>query len=56
MSCLQVNITVSPIALKPTVSLFCSVGDIIYFPIFVEEGYLFVEENGIKYFLCVDKE
>ena len=55
MSCLQVNITVSPIALKTTVSLFCGVGD-IYFPIFVEEGYLFVEENGIKYFLCVDKE
>ena len=55
MSCLQVNITVSSIALKPTLSLFCGIGD-IYFPLFVEEGYLFVEENGIKYFLCVDKE
>lgn len=55
MACLQVNISVSPIALKPSVSLYCSVGS-VFFPLLVEDGYLFVEENGVTYFLCVDKE
>jgi hypothetical protein len=55
MSCLQVNVSVKPIALKPSVSLYCSVGS-VYLPLFVEDGYLFVEENGVTYFLCVDKE
>jgi hypothetical protein len=55
MSCLQVNISVKPIAIKPKISLFCSIGD-FYFPLLVDDGYLFVEENGIKYFLCVDKK
>lgn len=55
MSCLQVNVSVEPLALKPTVSLFCSVGS-VFFPLLVDEGYLFVEENGVTYFLCVDKE
>lgn len=55
MSCLQVNVRVVPLAIKPTVSLYCSVGS-VYFPLLVEEGYLFVKENDITYYLCVDKE
>lgn len=55
MSCLQVNISVLPIAAKPSLSLYCSVGS-VFFPLLVEDGYLFVEENGVTYFLCVDEE
>lgn len=55
MSCLQVNVSVRPVALKPSVSLFCGVGG-VYFPLLVDDGYLIVEENGVTYFLCVDKE
>ena len=55
MACLQVNISVLPVALKTSVSLYCSVGS-VFFPLLVEDGYLFVEENGVTYFLCVDKE
>lgn len=55
MSCLQVDVGVVPLALKPTISLFCRVGN-VFFPLLVDEGYLFVEENGNIYFLCVNKE
>lgn len=55
MPCLQVNVTVLPLSLKPSVSVFCSVSG-ISFPLLVEEGYLFVEDKGGTYFLCVNKE
>lgn len=54
MSCLQVSVSALPLALKPTASLYCSVGS-LFFPLLVEEGYLFVEDNGVTCFLCVDK-
>lgn len=54
--CLQVNIKVMQARLKPIISLACDAGAKVYFPLLVDEGYLFVEENGIVSFLCVDKQ
>lgn len=53
-SCLQVNITLLPLSIKPDITLYCSIGH-VYFPLLVEEGYLFVNDNDSMYFLCVDK-
>lgn len=54
-SCLQVDVSVASTHLNASASLFCSIGS-LYFPLLVDEGYLFVEEDGVTYFLCVDKE
>lgn len=45
MSCLRVNISAIPIQLSPTISLYCNVKHELP-PLLVNEGYLFVEENG----------
>ena len=55
MLCLQADVTIASQHLKPVVSLFCSIG-IVYFPLFVDEGYLLVEDDGVVSFLCVNKE
>lgn len=55
MSCLQVKVNIFPIKINPTASLCCNVGN-LFNPLFVEEGYLFVEKNGVISFLTVDKE
>jgi hypothetical protein len=55
MACLRLNVSVQPVSLSLSVSLFCDVGN-IYYPLLVDDGYLFVEDNGVTYFLCVDKE
>jgi hypothetical protein len=53
--CIQVEISVMPVVLKPSISLYCDLGQ-AYFPLIVDEGYLLVEDNGIVSFLCVDKK
>ena len=55
MLCLQADVTIASQHLKPVVSLFCSIG-IVYFPLFVDEGYLLVEDEGVVSFLCVNKK
>lgn len=55
MSCLQVKVNIFPIKISPTATLCCNVG-ILFNPLFVDEGYLFVEENGVISFLTVNKE
>lgn len=55
MACLQVSVNILPFTCKATVSLFCNVGHIgEFFPLLVDEGILYVEENGETYILCVD--
>lgn len=54
MSCLQVKVNIFPVRINPTASLCCNVNNL--FPLFVEEGYLFVEANGTTLILCVDKD
>ena len=54
-SCLQVDVSVASEHLNATALLFCGVGS-LYFPLLVDEGYLFVKEDGVTYFLCVDRE
>lgn len=53
-SCLQVNIQVADKRLEVKSSLICEIKE-VYFPLIVDEGYLYVEENGNIYYLCVDK-
>lgn len=54
MPCLQVKVTVEPLQVKLTASLICGFGKTLI-PLLVDEGYLFVEENGVISFLTVKK-
>lgn len=55
MACLQVNVTMMPLQIKMTAGIICSFGD-RFEPLLVDEGYLFVEDNGVISFLTVNKE
>jgi hypothetical protein len=54
-SCLQVDISIASPTLKAQASLLCGLAS-PYFPLLVDEGYLFVEEDGVTYFLSVDRK
>lgn len=55
MACLQVDVTMIPLQIRATAGIICSIGE-IFEPLLVDEGYLFVEENGVISFLTVNKE
>ena len=55
MLCLQADVTIASQQLNLVVSLFCGLGQ-VYFPLLVDDGYLLVEDNGVVYFLCVERE
>lgn len=67
MACLQVNITMIPLQIQLTdvtmiplqiqltTGIICDFGE-RFEPLLVDEGYLFVEENGVISFLTVNKE
>jgi hypothetical protein len=53
---MQVEVSLASERLSTIVSIFRRVGDnILSLPLLVDEGYLFVEENGVLFYLCVDK-
>ena len=52
--CLQVDIKIASSHLTPAISLFCGLGS-PWFPLLVDEGYLFVDNGGVISFLCVDR-
>lgn len=54
MPCLEVKVNVSSIRISPTISLFCDVKQLVFYPLLANGEYLFVEDNGIISFLCVD--
>ena len=55
MACLQVNVTMIPLQIRLTAGIICGFGE-RFEPLLVDEGYLFVEENGVVSFLTVNKE
>lgn len=55
-ACMQVEVSLASERLSTIVSIFRRVGEnILSLPLLVDEGYLFVEENGVLFYLCVDK-
>lgn len=55
-ACMQVEVSLASERLSTIVSIFRKVGEnILSLPLLVDEGYLFVEENGVLFYLCVDK-
>lgn len=51
-ACLIVKVSALPERLKMTVTAACNM-EIPSFPLLVDEGYLFVEDNGVISYLCV---
>lgn len=54
--CLNGEVSLSTLSIRGAITLVCNVAKGACFPLLVDEGYLFVEEDGVTYFLCVDKE
>lgn len=55
MACLQVKVTMKPLQINMFVGIICNPGN-KFEPLLVDEGYLFVKENGIIFFLAVNKD
>jgi hypothetical protein len=55
MPCLNVRISTASIGLRARVTQFCGIG-LNAIPLFVDEGYLFVDFNGGYTQLLVDKK
>lgn len=53
--CIDGEINLITLGINGAISLVCNVTQHLI-PLLVDEGYLIVEEDGVAYFLCVDKE
>jgi hypothetical protein len=57
MGCLKCEVELASQHIQGVVSLVCNIGSIsLSIPLLVDEGYLFVEEDGETYYLCVDRK
>ena len=56
MGCLKCEVELVSQHIQGVISLVCNIGSIsLSIPLLVDEGYLFVEEDGETYYLCVDR-
>lgn len=57
MGCLKCKVELVSQRIQGVISLVCNIGGIsLSMPLLVDEGYLFVKEDGETYYLCVDRK
>lgn len=54
-SCLQIKVTKAAANMQAVISQLCTVAELKFLPLLVDEGYLLVDFNGTKTYIYVDK-